>query len=303
MGTFAPDSLGEIEESRLMQFLDFARAHGVLIDRLQDDAKWHRVPTASHPRKRNGAYRHCGTYAHVQDHAAHLEPIIWAPDAEAKVDHEGIARRAKAASDEIRAGQEAAAKRAGWILHQCQPETHPYLVAKGFPDEIGNVWLDEKAGDRKLCIPMRADGRLVGLQTISDKEGFEKRFLFGQRTSEAVYVIDNRGPHWYAEGYATALSVRSALSAIKCRYKIIVCFSASNVLKVAKNHGVGIVVADHDHPSPVAPLEGGMGWKVAHEAGLPFWRAPQPGFDFNDHVRAVGLFRASQELKLLTMHE
>ena len=284
-----------------MQFADFARAHGVLIDRLQDDSKWHRVPTATHPRKRNGAYRHCGTYGHIQDHAAHLEPILWVPDADAKVDHEGIARRAREASEEIRTGQEAAAKRAGWILHQCRPELHPYLESKGFPDEIGNVWIDEKAGDRKLCIPMRADGKLVGLQTISDKDGHEKRFLFGQRTSEAVYVIDNRGRRILVEGYATALSVRQALQALKCRYRIIVCFSASNLLKVARNHGTGIVVADCDHPSPVAPLEGGMGWKVAMGTNLPFWRATGAGLDFNDHVRAVGLFRASQELKELMM--
>ena len=286
-----------------MQFLDFARAHGVLIDRLQDDAKWHRVPTATHPRKRNGAYRYCGTYAHVQDHAAHVEPIIWLPDAEAKIDHAGIARRAQAASDEIKAGRAAAAKRAGWILHRCEMEKHPYLAAKGFPDEIGNVWIDEKAGDRKLCIPMRVDSRLVGLQTISDKDGFEKRFLFGQRTSDAVYLIDSRGPNFFCEGYATALSVRAALQAIKCRYRLFVCFSAGNLLKVAKTHGAGIIVADCDHPSPVAPLQGGMGWRVAHEAGLPFWRATGPGIDFNDHARSVGLFRASQELKILMLQK
>lgn len=283
-----------------MDFITFARAHGVLIDRVQDDSKWHRVPTNAHPKKKNGAYRHCGTHGHIQDHATMLEPVMWSPDANAQApDLEGIARRAKDAAEQIRQGQEYAAKRAAWILHQCKVETHPYLESKGFAEECGNVWLDEKAGDRKLVIPMRSDGRIVGAQTISDKAGFEKRFLFGQKTSEAVYVIDNKGPNWFCEGYATGLSVRAALQALKVRYTLIVCFSASNLLKVAKNHGRGFVVADHDIPSQLAPLEGGMGVKVANATGLPFWSAGKAGVDFNDYSRESGLFRASQELKAL----
>lgn len=287
----------------MSDFVSFARAYGVVIERLQDDCKWHRVPTDSHPWKKNGAYRNCGTHGHVQDHATMLEPVLWTPDAEqsARIDHAGIARRAQAASDQIRAGQMAAAKRAAWIMHQCEPEVHPYLESKGFPDELGNVWIDEKAGDRKLVIPMRCDGQIVGAQTISDKDGFEKRFLFGQRTSEAVYVIDNRGPKFFTEGYATGLSVRAALQAIKTRYTLFICFSAGNLLKVAKNHAAGFVIADYDHATAQAPNEGGMGVKVATESGLPFWSAHRAGFDFNDYSRDVGLFAASQELKRLMM--
>jgi putative DNA primase/helicase len=284
----------------MMYFQDFACAHGIQIDRLQDDGKWHRVPTQAHPKKKNGAYRYCTTHGHIQDHAQHLEPILWTPDADqiAKIDHVGIAKRAKAASDEIRAGQDAAAKRAAWIMHQCQQEPHPYLESKGFPEELINVWEDEKAGDRKMVVPMRYNGQIVGAQTISDKPGFEKRFLFGQRTSGTSYVIDNKGPHWYCEGYATGLSVRAALKASKARYTLVICFSASNLLKLAKQ---GFVVADHDHPSQVAPNEGGMGVKVATETGLPFWSAGKPGYDFNDYAREAGIFRASQELRALTM--
>lgn len=284
-----------------MDFQTYARAHGVLIEHVLDDGRWHRVPTSTHPRKRNGAYRHCGTHAHVQDHATMLEPALWTPGAEeaAKIDHAGIAQRAAMAALQIRNDQAVAAKKAGWILHQCQAEKHPYLEAKGFPEEHGNVWLD--GGVRKLCIPMRADGQVVGLQTISDQPGYEKKFLYGQRTRDAVYAMDNKGPNWFCEGYATALSVRAALQAIKVRYRLFVCFSASNLLSVAKNHGTGFVVADKDHETVLAPEEGGMGWKVANGTGLPFWRAPLAGMDFNDFSREAGLFRASQELKVLTM--
>ncbi len=284
-----------------MDFQTYARAHGVLIENVLDDGRWHRVPTSTHPRKRNGAYRHCGTHAHVQDHATMLEPALWTPGAEeaAKIDHAGIAQRAALASLQIRRDQDAAAKKAGWVLHQCTVDKHPYLEAKGFPDEHGNVWQDGEV--RKLCIPMRSDGQLVGLQTISDQPGFEKRFLFGQKTRGAVYLMDNKGPNWFVEGFATGLSVRAALQAIKARYRLFVCFSAGNLLSVAKGLGSGFIVADMDHPSPLAPLEGGMGWKVAQEAGLPFWRAPSPGTDFNDYMREEGVFRASQELKVMTM--
>lgn len=284
-----------------MDFQTYARAHGVLIEHVVDDSRWHRVPTTTHPRKRNGAYRHCGTHAHVQDHATMLEPALWTPEADeaAKIDHAGIAQRAAMAALQIRNDQTAAAKKAGWILHQCKTEKHPYLESKGFPEEHGNVWLDGEV--RKLCIPMRSDGQVVGLQTISDQTGFEKKFLYGQRTRDAVYIMDNKGANWFCEGYATALSVRAALQAIKVRYRLFVCFSAGNLLSVAKNHGTGFVVADRDHPTHLAPDDGGMGWKVAAGTGLPFWHAPEAGMDFNDYLRKCGVFRASQELKSMTL--
>ena len=282
-----------------MDFVTYARAHGVLITSLIEDGRWHRVATTEHPKKKNGAYRYCGTHAHVQDHASMLEPALWTPDEAqlANIDHAALARRAQEAADQIRKDQEAAAKRAAWILHQCRPETHPYLAHKGFPDEVGNVWFDEKARAKKLCIPMRANGRLVGLQMISDQEGYEKRFIYGQRTAEALYVIDNKGPKVYAEGYATALSVRAALRALKVRYTLYVCFSAANLKKIATNHGTGIVVADYDKPSQQVPEQGGMGWKVAKEIGLPYWTSDRETEDFNDYARRAGLFRASQALK------
>lgn len=284
-----------------MDFINFARAHGVVIDRLVDDCKWHRTPTTTHPKKRNGAYRHCGTHAHVQDHATMTEPVLWTPDADqaASIDHAAIAARAAAAARQIHQDQKSAADRAKAILAQCAIDKHPYLVAKGFPEEHANVWVD---GDvRKLCIPMHVDGRLVGLQTISDKTGHDKKFLYGQRTRGAVFVFDNKGQNWLCEGYATALSVRAALQAIKVRYRLVVCFSAGNLLAVATSLKTGFVVADRDRQTVQAPNEGGMGWKVATESGLLFWRAPQDGMDFNDYMREAGVFRASQELKVMAM--
>ena len=121
--------------------------------------------------------------------------------------------------------QTEAAKRAEWILSQCSLETHPYLERKGFKDEIANVW--ERDGVRVLLIPMRVGRRIVGVQLI-DPEG-DKRFLAGQRTSGAAFIMDNKGRNVLCEGYATALSIRAALTALKTRYTLFVCFSAGNL--------------------------------------------------------------------------
>jgi hypothetical protein len=114
-----------------MDFVTFARLHGVLIDRLQEDGRWHRVPTASHPKKKNGAYMSRGDYGFVQDHATMLEPTMWKPDETelANIDHAAIARRAQQAADEIRRDQEKAAKYAGWILPTSRPRDSPRPAA------------------------------------------------------------------------------------------------------------------------------------------------------------------------------
>lgn len=282
-----------------MDIITYAKGHGVIIEQLVEDGRWHRVRTTDKPGKKNGAYMSRGTYGFVQNHATMPEADMWKPDAHelAQVDHAAMARRQKEAADQIKREQEAAAKRAGWILQNCQKTTHRYLQYKGFPEELGNVWFDEKHQVNKLCIPMFVDRRVVGLQTISDGEGFEKRFLYGQRTSEAVYVIDNRGPKVFAEGYVTALSVRAALQALKVRYTLFVCFSAANMKKIAANHGEGIVIGDYDKPSEHVPHAGGMGLKVCQDIGLPFWTSREVGVDFNDFCRRDGLFKASQALK------
>lgn len=286
-----------------MDFITFARLHGVLIDRLQEDGRWHRVPTESHPKKKNGAYRSMGTHGHVQDHATMTEPALWTPDeAEAaKIDHAAIARRAAEAAREIREGQERAARAAGSILKECQRGGHPYLTAKGHPEWNGLIWRDRKAGDIKLCVPMRVGPNIVGLQTISDQPGFEKRFLPGQRTSDAVFMFGAAGVPVFCEGFATGLSVFRAVQAMKVRCSVIVTFNAGNLGKVAKRHGAGVVVADHDKPGPHAPEAGGTGLKVARDIGLPFWNSPQESEDANDFEQRRGTLALGMGLRPLLL--
>jgi putative DNA primase/helicase len=183
--------------------------------------------------------------------------------------------------------QQAAAKKAGWILHQTKLEKHAYLDSKGWSEAVGQVWWPSE-DQNLLCIPMRVGENLVGLQMI-DREG-AKRYLTGQRTSGAEYLISNNGrgaADWFCEGYATGLSLRQCLQALRMRYRIHITFSASNLVKVASAHAVGYVVADKD--------ESGTGERVAVQTGFPYF-LPAVG-DFNDLHKAEGTFRASQALR------
>ena len=198
-----------------------------------------------------------------------------------------IAERLTREGIERKKAQQNAAKKAGWIMHQTVQEQHAYLQSKGWPNAKGAVWWpDEK--QNLLCIPMRVGDALVGVQMI-DREG-GKRYLTGQRTSEAEYVISNNGrgaADWFVEGVSTGLSLRECLHALRMRYRIHITFSAGNLAKVAALHAGGYVVADRD--------DSGTGERVAVQTGLPYY-LPSEG-DFNDMHKAQGTFKASQALR------
>jgi putative DNA primase/helicase len=179
-----------------------------------------------------------------------------------------------------------ASAKAGWIMHQTTQKTHPYLIKKGFEDLEMSVW-DTEEGQGKLVVPMRNDGKIVGCQLI-DIQG-DKKFLYGQQTKGASFVIDNKGTPLFCEGLATGLSIQAVMRANKMRYTVYVCFSAGNMKEIAKKIPTGIVIADND--------SSGTGEKVAKEIGKPYWISDQVGEDFNDYHLRVGLFRASQALK------
>ena len=170
------------------------------------------------------------------------------------------------------------------MLNGSGNSTHPYLEAKGFPDEQGNVlWQD---GKPVLLIPMRVAGNLVGLQQIDQDGG--KKFLYGQRTSNAVFTFDNKGMNVLCEGYATALSVRLAFKQMKQRYTLHVCFSAGNMAKVAAGLEPVLLIADND--------ASGTGQRVAEESGWKYWLSDCVGEDANDFHQRVGLFQFTQSL-------
>ena len=266
-----------------MRFEDFARAHGLIIQSLVID-KWTATPTEDHPRKTNGRYKFMGDHGWVQNWATMTKPVLWKSENPMRPSPSMLRARKEAEEQRIYDAQRAA-KRAGWMLKNSKLEPHPYLASKGFPDQRGAVWNED--GKKLLVIPMRVDGRLVGAQLIDD-EG-NKKFLKGQVTKGASFIVDAKGVPIFCEGFATALSVRAAMQAIKIRYKIYVCFSAGNMETVARGVPGGFVVADHD--------ASGVGERAASAAKKPYWLSPALGEDFNDYEQRVGLFQASSSLK------
>lgn len=267
-----------------MRFEDFARSHGLIMNALHFD-RWVPTPTEDHPRSSNGRYKFLGNVGWVQNWATMDKPVTWFADG-----HNASSPEVKERiNDSHRQRQESADKasaKAGWIMHQTQLGTHPYLERKGFPDEQGNVW--EKDGKRILVIPMRIDNRLVGVQLIDD-EG-NKKFLHGQTTKGASFCMNAKGIPIFCEGYATGLSIREVMKSNNLKYSIYVCFSASNMKFVAGTIREGVIVADND-PNHV-------GENTAIETGKPYWISPTVGEDFNDYHKRVGNFKASQALKL-----
>ena len=267
-----------------MHFLDFCRAHGVIIDREPPIGVWKRYPTEDHPHKKNGAVKWLGDVGFCQNHAIDVEISVWKAEGDTVVDRDRIRRIAQQADRDIRDKQEQAAKKAASILHNCQIGYHPYLERKGFADEQGNVFKQDD--ELFLAIPMRVGHRLVGCQIIH--EDGTKKFLWGQRTSEASFCFDNKGPHILCEGYVTGLSVKAAMKALKRRYTLHICFSAGNLKKVAATLPKGFVVADNDASF--------TGERVAKEIGWPYWMPDTAGFDANDVHQRDGLFKFSQSL-------
>lgn len=265
-----------------MTFIDFCRAHGVVIDTLPMPGVWKRYKTMDKPMHRNGAVKFMGDHGFVQNHATMQDVSSWRSEGESAIAHQEIQRIAREASQEIARNNAQAAEKAAWILGQCRTQKHAYTAAKGFPDEVMNVWKSDTGP--VAVIPMRIGNSLVGCQLID--EAGDKKFLFGQRSGGAQFIFANRGPHILCEGYATALSARTALKNLKRPYTLHVCFSAGNMKKVAADLDGGIVLADND--------ASGTGERVAREIGWPYWMSDRVDEDCNDYHQRRGLFALAQ---------
>lgn len=261
-----------------MNFEQFAEMHGLLIRSLMLD-KWVRVPTLDHPKKMNGAYIFDGQSGAVINFAMHEKHMIYKSDEPYKPDP-GMRERREKADKERHARQKQAAGRAIGIVKTAVRGLHPYLERKGFPEQEGIVW------HGSLVLPMRINGQIVGCQLIGP-DG-TKRFLSGQITKGASLLIDNKGPDVLVEGFATGLSVRRALKSVRQRYRIHVCFSAGNMIEIARGMDNPLVVADND--------ASGVGQGAAKKISSRIWLG-QLGEDFNDAEMRLGTSAAADLLR------
>ena len=268
-----------------MNFVQFASANGVLIRDLYADGRIHRVPTAAHPRARNGAYKWTGEWGWCQAWELHAEPVIFRPEG---VPMEVIQRDMRAERDRERIRREKAAREAHDIVAACRFDHHPYLDRKGFKDEQALV-----ASDGRLVVPMRdcRDYRRINSVQWIASDG-EKKFLPGGAAKGSVFILGNGPESWLCEGYATGLSVRAALASMYRPARVVVCFSAGNLQTVAGlMSGRRFVVADND--------ASGAGALYAGRTGLPWVMPPDEGVDANDWHQRDGLRPLAQAMRKL----
>lgn len=279
-----------------MNFLDFARANGVLIDRLIDDGRIHRCATTAHERKRNGAYVYDGArgwvHAWDSDGMTHFfnDPSA-RPWSEAEKRAQQAQRIARAREQEQR--HQKAANEARALLQRAQWAPAAYMTYKGFRERMTRHTKPEwKHGyahvvDGAMCIPMYSlDGSIVGAQMIRwIDQKHEKKMLPGTRAKGAVFRLGNpqATTTWLVEGFCTGLSVKLALEQMRFPDAVLVCFSDSNMVHVAPMvKGRKFVFADND--------ESGAGERAAKATGLPYCMAPTIGDDANDLHQRDGLF-------------
>lgn len=268
-----------------MTFIEFAMAHGIIIDKPPRLGYWERYPTETHPRKRNGSIKWMGDYGFVQDHAIHTEVLFWREDRPVKVDPHVVRATIKQAEEERKKLQQQAAMKASMIINQCVIGRFEYLARKGFPDEKALIWCHDKT--EHLVVPMRDEWHeLVGMQTI-DADG-NKKFLYGQKTRGANFMMGRDGINVICEGFATGLSVREALRHYKIAARVVVCFTANNLVPISQSMAPGLVVADHDKSGTGEREAGKTGWKV--------WMSDREGEDFNDYHKRQGLAGAALSL-------
>jgi putative DNA primase/helicase len=266
-----------------MNFESFAEQHGLIIDHIVHD-RWTRVPTSDKPHSRNGAYIWDGQSGAVQNWAMHEKPIAFRSKEVIRLSAEEMRKREekkRIEAERKKHRQESAARRAAHFMKNAKKKLHPYLISKGFSNyngERGYVLND------MLLVPMSIDNHLVGCQMIMPDGS--KKFMAGQITKGAELIMDAQGQDILCEGYATAMSIRRALKKSDCRYRIHVCFSASNILQIASKYPKSIIVADHDT----------IGIKTAVSTGKPYWLSPIDGEDFNDYELRVGPIEAGKSL-------
>lgn len=272
-----------------MTFIDFCRAHGLILDYVIDDGQWHRTKTIDKTNKQNGAYKCIGQVGFVQNHATMTEVVTW--KAEGVFDIADYRARMKTAQKDSENDAKRAAKKAAFMLSKSEVKEFAYCEMKGHKDIKINVLRQPDGNDLGL-IPMRVNGDLTSLQVLSydtKHRAWRKTFLKNGVTRGATFTIGNGSAVILCEGFATGLSVFSACQSAKISATIKVCFSAQNMVVVAQKIMPDLVIADNDVSL--------TGKNVAEKIGAPYWISSTVGHDFNDDYMSRGLFAVSNDLK------
>jgi len=179
-----------------------------------------------------------------------------------------------------------AVQKAAKLWADAKPVTgdEPYLVRKGITGEGCRV-----IGD-SVVVPLRKDGKLVGLQFIQD-DG-DKRFLNGSDVHGAYHSMARKGDDLstivIGEGMATMASVRAAMG-----WPCIVAFNAGNLKEVAKvirnkyPDARIVICADNDQWTVIKGKPVNVGIEAAQQAAVSIGGAQVvwPAFPSDDEAR------------------
>lgn len=243
------------------EFEAFVREMGLLPRRpVAPDGKWHRCPTESHPKRRNGAWKldPTGRIGWVQDWASMESPATWRPDkADVPEFDPDALRRARAEQREKRQKAIRAARefydRADYLSG-----SHPYLDAKELSVEgCQDVRVD---ADGWLVIPAMKAGKVVSVQRIAP-DG-QKLFWKGAPVSGTAFVVARRGAtvNVLCEGFATGLACYQAVR----NARVWVLWNTGNLKKPPDlPPGLTVIAADNDHGT-----EATKGFNPGIEAGM-----------------------------------
>lgn len=286
---------------------------GIVPPRAKQAGKWHRTDTEGKNGKGDGSVIFDEDRVTAYNWQTGDNTTVWLKNEFTIEERRKIARRR---ADDDRKERERAAKAAELacaILSASRMGAHQYLAAKGFAGEkapiigadnvrsIAGSYLVPAGGQEAIIVPARGGNGISSLQLIW--ESGEKKFLFGGSMAGAAHRIASGRATWLCEGYATALSIRTALSGLSRRDGVVVCFSASNIVKVARLiEGPCYIAADHDAPPKAKPDQfGGIGAGeyFAMQAGKPYAMPPQLGDDFNDMHQSDGIFAVQRVLAKL----
>ncbi|TPM59136.1 hypothetical protein FJ959_09715 [Mesorhizobium sp. B2-2-4] len=224
-----------------------------------------------------------------------------------KRDRQKIAKQIEFSKRKQKADAARAANVASAMLATSRTGLHPYLASKGFREEKGLV-IDASDARRiggdylvpdtdralALLVPARINGKVTSVQMIW--EDGTKKFLFGGEVSGASHRISAGVDTWLCEGYATGLSIRAALHGMKIRPTVLCCFSASNIVAVAR-HLEGRVFIGAENDKPLVQF-GGLGASefYARKTSLPYGMPPGLGTDFNDLHQQSSIFVVQRAL-------
>lgn len=276
-----------------MEFADFARINGLIIPSLFSANRIQRCATESHPHKTNGAYFYDGARGFVFDWAGDAKPN-WFNDENSQpwtdAEKKAWAQQRNQSAVDIQAKQDKAAIQAQTMLNEAESKPHGYLMIKGFETLDGFVSGDE------LYIPIRniKTNKLQTIQRIywvAETRHYEKKMLSGGKAKAGVFILGNKNAQEaiLCEGYATGLSIKLAADSVGLRACVIVCFSANNMIEVAKELTIKTYIfADNDTSN--------VGKTSAEKTGLAYVMSDVVGEDANDLFLRGGQFAVVAKL-------